>query len=71
MTSAREEIAKELEELVPSYVSADYLRGVETWLEELIDAHGEHPMLRAAIKKISARIFFLETGQEMEEQKWH
>jgi hypothetical protein len=61
--TAREELLQELEELVPDYVGADYLREAESWLEELIDLHGEHPLLRATIKKISRRIIAIELGE--------
>lgn len=66
MTNAREEIERELEELVPSGMGLDYLREAESWLEELIDAHGEHPLLRTTIKKISKRIIALELGEKGE-----
>lgn len=65
MATAREELQRELDELLPDYVSADYLRGVEEFLEGIVAAHGRHPLLVAALKKISARIYFLETGEEL------
>jgi hypothetical protein len=66
MLSAREQIVKELDELVPEYVGADYLRGVERILEGVVSECGPHPLVIAAIKKISARIIFLEIGKKGE-----
>jgi hypothetical protein len=61
--TAREEIQAIIDELTPDYVSEDYLRTVESMLEEIEREFGPHPLLSAAIKKISARIVFLEIGE--------
>lgn len=66
MLTAREQIVKELDELAPSYASADYLRGVERMLEQIIDERGKHDLVNAALKKISARIIYLEIGEKGE-----
>jgi hypothetical protein len=60
--TAREEIARFLEEFTPNYVGADYLREAERFLEGVNREHGPHPLVSATIKKLSARIVFLEIG---------
>jgi hypothetical protein len=62
MLTIREEIQQELDAMTPPYVGADYLRAVESFLEELNRERGPHPLVSAAIKKISARIVDLEIG---------
>ncbi len=66
--TARDEIAQFLDEFTPHYVGADYLREAETFLEEINREHGPHPLLDAAIRKISSRICFLEIGQHLEKE---
>jgi hypothetical protein len=62
--TAREEIVQFLEEFVPHYAGVDYLREAEKFLDEVNREHGPHPLLSAAIRKISARIVFLEIGED-------
>jgi hypothetical protein len=66
MPTAREEIIQFLEEFIPSYAGADYLRAAEKVLDEVNREHGPHPLVNEAIKKISARIVFLEVGEKYE-----
>ena len=61
--TAREEIKKFIAELTPDYVGADYLREAESMLEEVQRECGPHPLVSAALKKISARIISLEIGE--------
>jgi len=64
VTTTREQIEKFLTELTPDYVGADYLREVESWLEEIQrDLNIQHPLVIATLKKISKRICFLEIGE--------
>ena len=63
MKTAREQIQCELDELIPDYVGADYLREVESMLEEIQHEFGVHPLISATIRKISSRICFLEIGE--------
>jgi hypothetical protein len=64
MLTAREEIQKLLDEWAPPYVGVNYLRQVESELEDITRVHGPHPLVSAAIRKISARIVFLEIGKD-------
>jgi hypothetical protein len=66
MLTAREEIQQMLDEMTPERVGADYLRAVESFLEEVNRERGPHPLVSAAIKKISSRIVALEIGQKYE-----
>lgn len=60
--TTREQLAEKLKELMPEYASADHLREIEAVLQDLIDDFGPHPLVTAALKKLSSRIVALEIG---------
>jgi len=64
MPTTREEIQKLLDDMTEfKYVGVKYLREIESELEEVNCEAGPHPLVTAAIKKVSARIIFLEIGE--------